>query len=257
MNTGGAFGCSTAFTALRSSFSDDELSEQYDLETLDSLITTMEQRIDEIYRNLWRSFTCARNGVSPQLTCPQDCEPEDFNTDPEENSCTCSCVGQNSDDWDYQNLVPCLVTGNSQTKVLESLEALPNSTQRALVEAACSASLSIGDSLEAASPQDPSFFPIHPTLERLWARSKLAGKFTDESWDGWSAYGDACRGHWPDDDLAVGYYLKDLRESTSDDSSLRLSELYEIIDPTKFQLDYVFDNFVWQHCSELGFQMDL
>ena len=74
--------------------------------------------------------------------------------------------------------------------MLESIEALPNATQQLLVEAVCSSNINIGDSLEVASSQDPLFWPIHPTLERLFVRSKLAGTFVNETWEGWSAYVD-------------------------------------------------------------------
>ena len=116
----------------------------------------------------------------------------------------------------------------------------------------------IGDSLETSSPQDPIFFPIHPTLERLWVRSKLAKTFVNETWDGWSAYGRSCSGHWPGDELALGQYLVDLRVGEDDGSPLRVGELYVALDPTNLtNLDYVFDDFSWPHCTALGFDMDL
>ena len=39
-----------------------------------------------------------------------------------------------------------------------------------------------GDHIESASPADPSFWVIHPTLERLLHARLLAGGFSDESW---------------------------------------------------------------------------
>jgi hypothetical protein len=119
-----------------------------------------------------------------------------------------------------------------------------------------------------------TFFPIHPTLERLWVRSKLAGTFANETWDGWSAYGRGCSGHWPGDDLAVGAYLVDLRENISTEagegdeqededttSPLRVGELYEFLSTMGELLSsvpYVYDTFEWSHCAQLGFEdMDL
>ena len=39
-----------------------------------------------------------------------------------------------------------------------------------------------GDHIESASPADPSFWVIHPTLERLLHAKLLSGGFADESW---------------------------------------------------------------------------
>jgi hypothetical protein len=46
----------------------------------------------------------------------------------------------------------------------------------------CEAGTMEGDQLEAGSPFDISFWPIHPTIERLWHFKKLKGFFSDESW---------------------------------------------------------------------------
>ena len=43
-----------------------------------------------------------------------------------------------------------------------------------LMTAFCNATILEGDQLEAASPMDPSFWPIHPTTERLWMYKKLS-----------------------------------------------------------------------------------
>ena len=59
----------------------------------------------------------------------------------------------------------------------------------------CSSGMLVGDQIEASSPYDISFWPIHPTAERLWAAKKLMNMFTDETWpDGTSSY-DNCGGH--------------------------------------------------------------
>jgi hypothetical protein len=39
----------------------------------------------------------------------------------------------------------------------------------------------MGDQLESASPADPSFWPIHPALERIWQWKRIVG-FTSEAW---------------------------------------------------------------------------
>ena len=39
-----------------------------------------------------------------------------------------------------------------------------------------------GDHLESASPGDPSFWPVHPTLERLLQAKFMLGGFADDAW---------------------------------------------------------------------------
>ena len=52
-----------------------------------------------------------------------------------------------------------------------------------IIDLACAGGLGVdGDHLESASPLDPSFWPVHPTLERLWQFKKMAGLFDDETW---------------------------------------------------------------------------
>ena len=93
--------------------------------------------------------------------------------------------------------------------------------------------------------------------------------------------------------LQVGTWLTDLRGSSNlDKSPLRLGELYEvrpinkqtngnsgqftstgtrtfvysrshthknqqILDPAKFVMDYVYDDFTWAHCEQQGYNMTL
>ena len=78
-----------------------------------------------------------------------------------------------------------------------------------------------GDHLESASPSDPSFWVIHPTLERLLQARFMAGGFDDESWatdpvndfvcSKWSCYesefgekddyDECCYGHYESDQM--------------------------------------------------------
>ena len=61
-------------------------------------------------------------------------------------------------------------------------------TQKELREVAeemfCNHKFWPGDHLEAASPVESSFWPIHPTLDRLLQFKEMAQPFTDKSWDG-------------------------------------------------------------------------
>ena len=137
-----------------------------------------------------------------------------------------------------------------------------------------------GDHLESASPADPSFWPIHPTQERLFQAKMMAGGFDVWVWPNTTGqatpvstfewicnhsecydYADAsedkdkdyysycCAGHFADDQLFDF-------ESGDRSKSFGLSnrQIFEDADPTNeaYALSYVYDNFDWSHCAKLA-----
>ena len=66
----------------------------------------------------------------------------------------------------------------------------PAAAELATLEVVCSTALSFGEQSEAASPLDPAFHAIHPTLERIWQYRVLAGGVSDYSWP--TASADLC-----------------------------------------------------------------
>ena len=147
----------------------------------------------------------------------------------------------------------------------------------------------IGDLGNSGGPLDPLFWPIHPTVDRLWHWRRLNG-FDDESWpsdakhsyfhdvhakDGTvvtdsSCYGsfDVCilltsvsesslcplapvSGHAPDDVMS----WKNLFDQK--DHYYTNSELYDELAPGSDNLPYVYDNFEWEHCISEGYTSDL
>ena len=66
----------------------------------------------------------------------------------------------------------------------------PAAAKLATLEVVCSTALSFGEQSEAASPLDPAFHAIHPTLERIWQYRVLAGGVSDYSWP--TASADLC-----------------------------------------------------------------
>lgn len=119
------------------------------------------------------------------------------------------------------------------------------------MELVCNANFLLGDHIEAASPYDPSFWPIHPTVERLWQYKKLRGLFTDETWPttGLSTYQDSCSGHASDSTIP----LEGLFEP---ESYMTNAELYAKMDPTVDGMPYVFADFEWAHCRDFGIDFD-
>jgi len=124
-----------------------------------------------------------------------------------------------------------------------------------------------GDHLESASPSDPSFWPIHTTLERLTHAKYMAGGFVVDSW-AWdpvmdyvcdkgscyeSEYGfsdyfaDCCVGHYQHDQL-----LDAVNGNKSAGYGLTNDEMMKAIDPTSdaYSVPYIYDEFSWSHCKE-------
>jgi len=111
-----------------------------------------------------------------------------------------------------------------------------------------------GDHLESASPADPSFWVIHPTLERLMHAKLFAGGFqTSNEWptnsrsDYVCAKSSSCYGHYQDDQMYDGlagstnaFFGPTNRETESATDSMA----------TTYSMPYVYDNFDWDHCDE-------
>jgi len=123
-----------------------------------------------------------------------------------------------------------------------------------------------GDHLESASPHDPSFWVIHPTLERLYQAKMLAGGFKDAEWatdaqndfvcdkavcysdaTGTLEYGeDCCYGHYEDSQFLN--FVSGNRSSHYGDTN---GAIIKAADPTSadYSMGYIYDTFTWNHCS--------
>ena len=139
-----------------------------------------------------------------------------------------------------------------------------------------------GDHLESASPADPSFWPIHPTQERLLQAKMFAGGFDAWTWPNTTGasspmstvsydwvcnhaecydYSDksddkdkdflssCCAGHFEDDAL-FDFESGDRERQFGPTNRQVLADA----DPTSeaYGLPYVYDNFDWSHCSKLA-----
>lgn len=130
----------------------------------------------------------------------------------------------------------------------------PNSTT-VINRVLCETPFWPGDQLEAASPVDISFWPIHPTIERLlqyrslirpfitvgWPTKKNATCFTSTS---------KCKGHNPEDLTYFKTVYFDISNQTYVTSSLTNEEIRVASIPNNsYALSYVYDNFRWEHCN--------
>eukprot|EP01038_Epipyxis_sp_PR26KG_P007907 gene7907-10732_t len=124
-----------------------------------------------------------------------------------------------------------------------------------------------GDHLEASSAADPSFWVMHPPLERIFQLRLLGGGFLDETWPsdaekdyvctyneclnletGIKAYDPlCCYGHYSDSKL--------LDATTGNRSSyigMTNNEVFLATDPrsSNYAMPYIYDDFKWNHCEE-------
>ncbi|CAM9874878.1 unnamed protein product, partial [Hapterophycus canaliculatus] len=123
---------------------------------------------------------------------------------------------------------------------------------------------------QASSSFDPTFYPMHPTVDRLWAYTVLTGQMKDFSWpdsdvtitnpDGSLSFesvsidGDDCNGHRGSDVFPFGLLrnTSDGFEGAGRGNNFTNRELLARLDPRINALSYVYDNFKWTHCSEDG-----
>ena len=121
----------------------------------------------------------------------------------------------------------------------------------------CETAYVSGDQLEAGSPSDPSFWTIHPTVDRLLQFKHITNEFANEDWGnvgGTTNYcttGESCTGHHVDD--LVPFKIRVLLEGNYTDTYLTNTDLYTYSHPENYALPYIYDNFDWDHCTEAGF----
>lgn len=129
-----------------------------------------------------------------------------------------------------------------------------------------------GDHLESASPSDPSFWPIHPNLERLMHARMLSGGFANYTWpvnakkdyvcdkamcyepdeqesddtDTYDYFSGCCRGHYEHDQL-LDFVNGDKNAGMGQTNA----ETLAATDPTSsdYTMTYVYDSLSWDHCG--------
>merc|ERR1719502_9864 len=115
-----------------------------------------------------------------------------------------------------------------------------------------------GDHLEAASPAEASFWPIHPTLDRLIQYRAQARPFTDMSWatvdTTCNMASTDCKGHNAYDATYFQATVFDTDFNTYVKTHLTNVEMRNAINPTKeyYRMSYLYNNFEWTHCEKVG-----
>ena len=130
-----------------------------------------------------------------------------------------------------------------------------------------------GDHLESASPTDPSFWPIHPTLERLLHAKFMSGGFENNTWhtdpinenvchhascyesyinDSFAFYPECCYGHYQYDQM-----LNAISGSKYEYYGPTNEAILSGTNPTgMYTMPYIYDDFSWDHCLNVDVDFD-
>ncbi|CAM9942282.1 unnamed protein product [Scytosiphon promiscuus] len=114
----------------------------------------------------------------------------------------------------------------------------------------------------ATSTNDPTFWVIHPTFDRLWHLIRLEdSEDMNESW----ISDNSCYGHNPEDftpfhdlflegDGSVQSEPEDHAHThvKGTKSYYTNNDLYAMLHPSKMGIPYAYDNFDWSHCDAQG-----
>mmetsp|Transcript_33914 Transcript_33914/g.61626 ORF Transcript_33914/g.61626 Transcript_33914/m.61626 type:complete len:372 (-) Transcript_33914:529-1644(-) len=197
-------------------------------------------------------------------TCPEFCDPDLV----AQEDCKCTCgedILEKLEDEGLRNTYARAALtsngkfgGDGQYSVEQVKQA---------VKIVCEAGTLVGDELESASPADPLFWPIHPTVDRLFFWKMLKGGFENTYWpeDGnymGAVYGglnanQQCHGHQPDDLLPFTLNMDD--GDSTPKRAYTNRDMLTIGDPSSpsFILPYVYDGYSWDHCLEEGYDFDV
>ncbi|CAM9494069.1 unnamed protein product [Ectocarpus sp. 6 AP-2014] len=188
----------------------------------------------------------------------------------------CGCLGYDlTQGNDYEDIYDRLTMADS------ILGDVDDDVKREVTSIICSTPANDGDHLQASSSLDPSFWPTHPTMERLWMYSILTGHITDFTWpdddvtvtkpDGTvevesiSLYGETCTGHRGSDVFPFGLLDSDtdgftiktgIRGNLDTGNQLTNREALQAFDARSNSLPYVYDTFKWTHCEADGVNFD-
>ena len=139
--------------------------------------------------------------------------------------------------------------------------ALDDDRTRAFLALLCETPLYPGDMLEAGAPNDVSFWPIHPFMDRLLQYKRIADPFSDAAWKNGTAdytrlcVRDAetdCKGHHAHDLTAFTTTVLDAHTDRPAVRGLTNGEVFLAANPHDYKLDYVYDHFDHAHCDALG-----
>jgi len=193
------------------------------------------------YRELYRTRV---------LSCPTYCSLDTPNTE-------CKCYCPHFDQW-----------ANDSEHLAELIENIVGEIDSkyhvGFLELLCSKYDDVspipGDHLESASPGDNSFWPIHPTMDRLFQWKRINGfksmhwkdDFAWGMWDGINNYAGYCQGHNLNDTIGIDSVTLPFSSEV-----ITNADLLHFLNPEKDYSPYIYDVFEWQHCVDEGYSKNL
>ena len=199
-----------------------------------------------IPKNLWRAH---------ELEAPAYCS-----LDTPQNECHMICK-----DNVTESMMDAMFVDRPTFGDWSSADGLDDDRRRAVVEKLCTTPWSPGEQMESASPSDVSFWPIHPTVDRLLQYRRIIRPFNDSSWVTddtlggqkacqYSRYG--CDGHHAYDLTVSPTRVVDpnspINASDFTTSFLSNGDLFHMLNPHTYRMSFVYDSFSWDHCAESG-----
>ncbi|KAJ8604519.1 hypothetical protein CTAYLR_000938 [Chrysophaeum taylorii] len=174
--------------------------------------------------------------------------------------CHYECVrGPQDDAWWHAHYF----ASGTALRVFPGLAETTRTQRRVVLDAACGPATKWrwGEHAGADSPWDPSFWPMHPTLDRLYQFKRLIDpdfsttpwgivNRTDRPWVDckWEPMS-SCKGHHAHDLTAyVTTYLDD--DGVYKARALTNQEMLDAADPRAYRLDYIYASFRWDHCHD-------
>ena len=174
-----------------------------------------------------------------KLDCPTHCSMDTPLDD-------CKCVCDADAIWANSTIRESLFTS--------PISMFGNESTYGFVKILCSAGVALGDHATSSSGSDPSFWALHGTVERYLQVLRLGDDFVDGNWTHENAlyssnihpHSDGCWGHYADNTLVFG---------SVDGRNLTNLEYYRSLNPNNATTPYVYDNFHFDHCARLGYDI--
>ena len=140
---------------------------------------------------------------------------------------------------------------------VDDFDWLTDTLKMGVVDMMCDGGIGAdGDQLESGSPMDPSFWSIHPTMERIFVFKKISNTFEDEDWPTHGAASVTnCTGHQKTSTVPFKFSLKngDDKGNAFDETLLTNEEVYDLLDPSTSDMPYIYQDFAWKHCEWYGY----
>ena len=138
----------------------------------------------------------------------------------------------------------------------------------------CQTKSVLGDAVDAGGANDPTFWPIHPTLERLYQFKDLVQPITDRKWPtggvtskGVSTteddeipcysmwYSSKCASHHKYDKVAFEANMRNDEGNYVPSLPTNHALLHAMTPGTgDYRMSYIYENFLWEHCDLEGYK---